>query len=309
MTAGEGVINILSSLGTSEPRFAFMPYKAAMFDCMETVYLAAKAHGLTADIVPLIYQSFPDGIWHNESNYFEYDTITFDEFTQRKYDYIIIHYPYDGNNNVTKLAPHEFSDNLRQYGELVYIPYHGNIAAPEWKRFFTHPGAVNSDAIVLGSDDDVRWFKEVNPNYSGTIIRSKRSLKSECAIYHQDDPMPKEYTVLAHPITLVLGTLHTFTQNPADRIAKHRQVLQKLMQEEGSIIYRPHPLVRDAIAVMQPAYLAQYDSMLADFKERVIVDESPFLSRTLRAADKMVCDNSSVTRTWIPTGKPYEVIE
>lgn len=312
MTAGEGVINILSSLTTTEPRFAFLPYKASMFDCMETVYLAAKAHGLVADLVPLIYQTLPDEKWRDETEAFKqmgYETTSFLDFTDRKYDYVVIHYPYDRNNIVTRLTPEECTDRLKQYGQIVYIPYHGNIAGPEWKRFFTQPGCVGSDVVVLGSENDVKWFREVNPDYSGTIILSKRPLKVESAIYHEADPMPEEFTVLAHPITLVLGTLHTFTRNPAERIAKHREALQKLMQEEGSIIYRPHPLVRDAIAVMQPAYLAQYDSMLADFKERVIVDESPFLSRTLRAADKMVCDNSSVTRTWIPTGKPYEVIE
>lgn len=312
MTAGEGVINILSSLTTTESRFAFLPYKASMFDCMETVYLAARAHGLVADLVPLDYQTLPDEKWHNEAEAFRqmgYDAISFDDFKEQSYDYIIIHYPYDRNNIVTRLTPEECTDRLKQYGQIVYIPYHGNIAGPEWKRFFTTPGCTGSDVVVLGSDNDVKWFREVNPDYSGTIILSKRPLKVEAAKYHEADPMPEEYTVLAHPITLVLGTLHTFTRNPAERIAKHRNTLQKLMQEEGSIIYRPHPLVRDAIAVMQPNYLSQYDAMMSDFRERVIVDESPFLSRAMRAADRMVCDPSSVTRTWEGTGKPCEVME
>lgn len=51
-------------------------------------------------------------------------------------------------------------------------------------------------------------------------------------------------------------------------------------------------------------------------KARMIGDSRPMEdifsdlpSRAMRAADRMVCDPSSVTRTWEGTGKPCEVME
>ena len=138
---------------------AFCPYKFAMWDCMEPVYLEAINHnGIRADIIPLDFITYPDRQKHNERDAFLFyglNALPLTAFHENKYDYVVIHYPYDQHNNVTSLTSECCTDMLRQYGEIVYIPYHGNIASREWSRFYATPGAQLCNYICLGTDIDV----------------------------------------------------------------------------------------------------------------------------------------------------------
>lgn len=310
MKPSEQIIETLSSI-IPNPKIAFMPYKVAMWDSMEPVYLECKGK-YRADLIPLDYMTFPGKKYHNESADFEelgYDTFGFKQISEEYYDFIVIHYPYDGCNNVTQLMPYEFVGALKKHAKVVYIPYHGNIAGREWKRFFTMPGARESDFICLGSDLDVEVFREVNPGYMGKIIRTSDSVKVECAEMHKEDPVPGKFANIEEPITLICGTLWTFTHDPEGRMEKHLKMLEKTMKTGNFVIYRPHPLVEDAIAVMRPDFLSKYRDFLKKVDEMVYLDTSPFLHQAIRAADRLICDPSSVLKTWQGTGKPYEVME
>lgn len=312
MLPSKKILYDLTSIKSRAPRFAFLPYKAAMWDCMEPLYLECQKCGFIADLIPLYYYTFPDRQIHIEASAFEkygYKTHGIELLDSNSYDYLVIHYPYDGCNNVTKLLPNEYTAALKKYGKIVYIPYHGNIAGPEWNRFFTMPGAVESDFICLGSQQDVDVFKMVNPSYSGTIIQTENTMKWEYAKNHADDPVPEQYHDLNHPITLICGTLWTFTHDPIERMQKHMDAIHKAMDSGKFVIYRPHPLVYEAIAVMQPRYLGMYEDFISDVKRIAYLDDSPFLHQSMAAADELICDPSSVQRTWQGTGKPMEVME
>ena len=290
-------------------RIAFCPYKASMFDCMESVYLAAKEFKMVhADIIPLDYQTLPDGEWHNESKQFPYPCEPFETLLTGYYDIIVIHYPYDGCNNLTKLRPDCFAESLKRYGKVCYIPYHGNIGGEEWKRFYTMPGAVNSDYIVLGSDLDVKVFKNVNPMYSGTIIQVADSPKTEAQLLHKDDHIPFDWSHLYRPITVIIGTLWTFTHDPIGRINKHTKIILQEAEAGHGIVYRPHPLVRNAIAVMRPEALQKYDEFIEKIRELgVEIDSGPNLHRTIAIAEKIYIDPSSVIKS-IEKHREFEVI-
>ena len=305
------VEELIEATGIENPRFAFCPYKLSMFDCMEPVFLECKNRGFVADLVPLTYQTLPDAEWHTELLDFDklgYEPIGFSDFRERTYDFVVIHYPYDGNNNVTKLASYEFAGALSRYGKILYIPYHGNIGGRQWSRFFTHPGAVQSDFICLGSKADVDIFREVNPGYTGHIIQTECSPKTECTKLHSNDPIPEQYKTLHHPVTLICGTLWTFTHEPFGRMQLHTEKIIQELEAGNTVIYRPHPLVYEAIAVMRPEALQKYNEFLADVSDLCILDESPFLHQAIRVADKLIGDPSSVLNTWAGTGKPYEVM-
>lgn len=293
---------------------AFCPYKFSMFDCMEPVYLEAiNHHGIRADIIPLDFITYPDKQKHNERDAFLFyglNALPLTAFHENKYDYVVIHYPYDQHNNVTSLTSECCTDMLRQYGEIVYIPYHGNIAGREWSRFYATPGAQLCNYICLGTDIDVQAFLDKNPGKENCIIRTDGSTKQECAALHKDDPIPEQYKELRHPVTLICGTLWTFTHDPMGRMRKHWGAIQNELQMDRSVIYRPHPLVYEAIAVMRPEALAEYQRFLEEVSETVdVLDGSPFLHHAMIVADRLVCDPSSVQRTWAGTGKPMEVME
>lgn len=312
MKPSKKILYELTSIKSRAPRFAFLPYKAAMWDCMEPLYLECQKCGFIADLIPLYYYTFPDRQIHIEASAFEkygYKTHGIELLDSNSYDYLVIHYPYDGCNNVTKLLPNEYTAALKKYGKIVYIPYHGNIAGPEWSRFFTMPGAVESDFICLGSQQDVDVFKKVNPSYSGIIIQTEYSTKYEYALNHADDPIPDCFKNVNKTIVLICGTLWTFTHDPVERMKKHMDCIQRSLDSNQFVIYRPHPLVYEAIAVMQPKYLEMYENFIADVKKIAYVDESPFLQQAIAAADIMLCDPSSVIRTWYGAGKPFNIIE
>ncbi len=314
MKPSQQIIDALQKeAGKQRLAIAFCPYKMAMWDCMEPVYYECRTlNGIRAEIIPLDFITYPDGRIHNERDAFlnaGINALPLKALHDNYYDYIIIHYPYDDHNNVTSMTPECCSDRLRQEGKLVYIPYHGNIAGPEYCRFFDKTGVHNSDYICLGSDADVESFRKTVPSYSGKIIHTAYSTKVECSEMHKNDPIPEQYKDLHHPVTLICGTLWTFTHNPTDRISKHWSVIRKELRARNTVIYRPHPLVREAVAVMRPEALAEYDQFIDIVSSNVILDRSPFLHHAIRVADKLICDPSSVQRTWQGTGKPIEVME
>ena len=307
------ITTLLGAANKQQISIAFCPYKFAMFDCMEPVYVRAwETRGVSADIIPLDFITFPDRQLHNERDAFidaGFNVLTLEALYNNNYDYIIIHYPYDQHNNVTSLTPECCSDELKQIGKLVYIPYHGNIAEKKWCKFYTHSGARNSDYVCLGSCDDVVAFHETNPNYAGTIIQTGGSTKVECAEMHKNDPIPEQYQRLRHPVTLICGTLWTFTHDPIDRMEKHWNMIQNELCENHAVIYRPHPLVYEAIAVMRHEALEQYNNFIENVASVVILDSSPYLHQAMRVADKLICDPSSVQRTWKGKGKTMELME
>ena len=148
----------------------FFPYKASMWDSLESVYLAAKEDPeCDAYCVPIpYYDRNPDrslGQMHYEGNEYPKNIEVIDwqsyNFEERKPDAIYIHNPYDDWNLVTCVHPRFFSSNLKKYTEkLVYIPYfvlqeiepddQGTI--DQMKHFIWTPGVINADKVIVQSE-------------------------------------------------------------------------------------------------------------------------------------------------------------
>lgn len=149
---------------------AFFPYKASMWDSLESVYLAAKEDP-DCDVycVPIpYYDKKPDrslGQMHYEGREYPKNIEVIDwqtyNFEERKPDVIYIHNPYDDWNLVTSVPPRYFSSNLKRYTEkLVYIPYFvlqeiepdNQQAIERMKHFIWNPGVIYSDEVILQSE-------------------------------------------------------------------------------------------------------------------------------------------------------------
>lgn len=148
----------------------FLPYKASMWDSLESVYLAAKEdENCDAYCIPIpYYDRRPDGslgMMHYEGN--EYprnieitDYRTYD-LEERHPDAIYIHNPYDGWNHVTCVPEQYFASTLRNYtDELVYIPYFVlNEIEPDdqpqidtMKHFCFTPGVIYAHKVIVQSE-------------------------------------------------------------------------------------------------------------------------------------------------------------
>lgn len=149
----------------------FLPYKASMWDSLESVWRAADADpDCDAYVIPIPYfDKNPDGSFkeeHYEGNqYPDYVPVThYDAFDFRKHmpDMIYIHNGYDDWNLVTSVHPNFYSRNLKKYTEeLIYIPYFvlGEIdpnneqAVEGMKHFCFMPGIINADKVIVQSEN------------------------------------------------------------------------------------------------------------------------------------------------------------
>ena len=148
----------------------FLPYKASMWDSMESIYLAAKEDENTrAVVVPIAYyEKNPDGSlgkMHYEINQYPEDieVVSYEEYSleKEKPDAIVIHNAYDDWNYVTSVHPKFYTKNLKKYTPLlIYTPYFvlGKIDADDEnaienaKHFCFLPGIISADRVILESE-------------------------------------------------------------------------------------------------------------------------------------------------------------
>ena len=148
----------------------FMPYKASMWDALESVYLAtATDETCEAYVVPIPYfDRKPDkslGEMHYEGAEYPKNIPITDweqyNFEERLPDVIYIHNAYDDMNLVTCVHPRFFSSNLKKYTEkLVYIPYFvleemepdDQKKIDNMKHFCVLPGIIHADKVILQSE-------------------------------------------------------------------------------------------------------------------------------------------------------------
>lgn len=149
----------------------FLPYKASMWDSLESVWKAADEDpDCDAYVIPIpYYDRNPDESFREEhyegDQYPAYVPITrYDEYdlAARRPDVIYIHNPYDECNHVTSVHPYFYAKNLRNFTDkLVYIPYFilGEIepdnqaAIDGMKHFCFTPGTVYADRVIVQSEN------------------------------------------------------------------------------------------------------------------------------------------------------------
>ena len=157
----------------------FFPYKASMWDSLESVYLTLKENPeYDAYCVPIPYFELnPDhsfGAMHYEGDQYPEGIEVTDwqayDVTERTPDEIYIHNGYDECNYVTSVHPMYYARNLKQYTpKLVYIPYFvlgeidpENEAAVDGIRHFAWvPGVIHADQVIVQSEKMKRAYVKV----------------------------------------------------------------------------------------------------------------------------------------------------
>ena len=149
----------------------FLPYKAAMWDSLESIYLAAREDGnCDAYVVPIPYfAKNPDGSFGR----MQYEGDQFPagipitswqaySLAEKRPDVICMHNGYDGWNYVTSIHTAFYAEKIKQYTErLVYIPYFvlGDIKSGDAevvekiKHFCFMPGILFADQVIVQSEE------------------------------------------------------------------------------------------------------------------------------------------------------------
>ena len=291
---------IIEIHGSSDFVIAFLPYKRSMWNSMESVYSECRAAGAKVYCIPLPYYRMKGRKVIDKP---DYDIAYFDGAQDIFYlplldlDYLVIHYPYNGNNTVTNMYPEYYTENLRQYGKVIYIPY----TCSSGRQFRVQPGIANIDYAFLPSESDAELFikewAEMGVDFTGRVFgygSPKMDAIQKCP----------EGTA-----TLVLNSLAPFLRAPFDKLFQYKAVILEELGAGRQVIFRPHPLLAQTIKSLRPDTELSYRDFISWLHEHnVELDDSEELESTLSRAGYLISDWSSVLEMWISTGREYKVL-
>ena len=298
----------------------FCPYKEEMWDSMHTIYEAFKKTDVITAIMPIPYytlknnkivdlkieftdkqENYPMMLTYGDSNAYG---------GTKKWDIIIFHYPYDNLNNVTR--PMIYSGVLKEFCyNLVLVHYACRELLPT-REDVSYAGVRNSDLVIFDNEEQA--------NEANRLLKNQFAWRGECvgwgsAKYDliEQVTIPKSWQKKAEGKRVVLLQ---------SSIIPYLQSKNKLDQIEGIInsyvknpkvclIWRPHPLYEETIIAHQRGELKRF----VNLKERVrnsskdILDITSTPEISIKFADEMISDRSSLVTMWKTTGKKLTMLE
>ena len=320
-------------------KVVFMPYKASMWDSLESIWMAAdKDERCEALVVPITYYELDDKRNPikkvNEKNLFpKYVNVVNDEEYDLENDLpdiIYIHNPYDDNNLITRVDSRYYSWNLKKYCEkLVYLPYY------KWIDGVSSPilGDFSSfvDYLILGSDAAVSDCKKHLSESADALGVDKDNFEKSVSnkllgigspyidkvrrINKNNTPFPSEWDASkmngkkVFLYNLTLSEIFNFRS-----LGKVKRTLEffKENRDDVCVILRPHPLMRAALNSMFPNLLAEYDCVIQEFRRDGygVLDEEEDMYVSFVWSDACYgMRRSSLTELYIYTGKPILVYD
>ena len=285
----------------------FLPYKASMWDSLESVWKAADEDpNCDAFVIPIpYYDKNPDGSFremHYEGKqYPDYVPITkYDEFDFEAHrpDTIYIHNPYDDLNYVTSVPPFFFSENLKKYTEkLVYIPYFVlNEMKPDdtdeiegMKHFVTTPAVFNAHKVIVQSEDMKQVYmkvlldatndhSEAARKYWDDKILGLGSPKIDKVLNTKkgDLKIPPEWLQIIERADGSWKKIVFYNTSVGALLQYNEKMLQKMEsvfevfkgnQENVVLLWRPHPLIKATVESMRPQLWIEYDRLVRKYRE------------------------------------------
>lgn len=296
----------------------FFPYKASMWDSLESVWLAADADSdCDAYVVPIPYydrnRDGTLGAWHYEGNDFpSYVPVTYYEtyrLEERRPDVAYIHNPYDQGNYVTTVDPRFYSAELKKYvDKLVYIPYYtttGGMAEAQ-ERCLAY---YYADYIVIQAEKYRKFFA---PELADEKFLPFGSPKFDRVIRMcaQPGPAPENWAerMRGRKVYFYNTSINGLLGDTARFLEKMAYVFRRFQgREDACLMWRPHPLLESTMDSLRPEYKPAYDELKRMFTERRlgIYDDTPDITETISHCDAYLGDSAtSVTSLFGIAGKP-----
>ena len=324
----------------------FLPYKASMWDSLESVWLSADAEeNCTALVIPIpYYDRNPDGSMkemHYEGNDYPANVpiTSYEDFDFGKEhpDDIYIHNPYDDMNYVTSVHPFFYTDNLKKFTEkLIYIPYFV-LAEPDIENadslehllgFVLTKGVINADEVILQSEkmkeayvkiltahfgEKTRetWERKIKGTGSPKFDRLKRLKKEDMNIPDDWLKIIKKpdgsYKKIIFYNTGVVAILNE-EQKMINKIKDALEVFKEC-KDDIALLWRPHPLIKATLESMVPDIAEQYQKIVDTYKAEGwgIYDDTPDMDRAIIISDAYYGDGSSIVQLYEQLEKPIMI--
>lgn len=303
----------------------FLPYKASMWDSMESVFQAADADpNCDAYVIPIpYYDKNPDGSFkeeHYEGSLFPDHIPVMDfrnyDFETRMPDMIYIHNPYDEYNFVTSVHPFFYSDSLKKYTpKLIYIPYFVCSESTRAENCI-QKGVLNADVVVLQSNkiknEYIKYFRdELGKVFPKNKFLALGSPKFDKVIHCEElqNSLTAQWKQRAEGRKIILYNTHlsSFLKDGETAVKKIEAVFEHFTQRDDVLLlWRPHPLSKATLKSMRPVLYEAYIALEKRYLEEDIgiFDESSDVYSAISVADGYYGDSSSVLSLFGVTGKP-----
>ncbi len=346
LTAILGVVEKNVSSIEERTEVVFLPYKASMWDSLESVWMAADAD-LEWDVyvIPVPYfTKNPDGTLkeiHYEGELFpDYVPIThYDDYKieERQPDIIYIHNPYDEANYVTSIHPAYYSKRLKELTDcLVYVPYFvleevnikNKVKVKGMEHFVTLPGVLHAHKVVVQSemmrqvyiDVMCKWAGEETRFYWENKIMGIGSPKYDKVqtTKRENIIIPKEWEkvimkengqwkkIIFYNISVT--ALLNYEERLLDKMQKVFAFFEK-NKEEFVLLWRPHPLIKATVESMRPQLWNKYENLLEAYLEAGfgIYDDTSDMDRAIALCDAYYGDASSIVSLCKRAQKPVMI--
>ncbi|MDR0949628.1 MAG: hypothetical protein LBM69_08960 [Lachnospiraceae bacterium] len=319
---------------SAKKKVVFLPYKASMWDSLESVWKQAAANSaIDAKVIPIPYfDKNPDGSFremHYEGELFpDYVPIIpyqLYDFEKNHPDEIYIHNPYDECNTVTSVLPAFYSKNLKQYTDkLIYIPYfvlgevdfNNRKNLEEMAHFAQIPAVIFADQVIVQSENMRKLYIESMVMMGGEKIRNifeKKILVSGSpkvekirSMTLEDIRIPDTWNKYLYrtdgskkKVVLYNTSISAFLQYSEQMLDKMERVFERFQssQKDEVLLWRPHPLLKETIRSMRPQLLERYETVVEKYKQDDfgIYDDTADVDRAILLADVYYGDLSSLT--------------
>lgn len=301
----------------------FLPYKASMWDAMESVYQTAiKQTDCHVTVMPIPYYNVnPQGdilSVEYEGNLFPKNVVITDitdyDFNKMRPDAIFIHNPYDQYNYVTRVASKYYSTELVKYtNRLVYLPYF----VASWNNVKAHfcllPGVKNAWRTFVQSESIKKIYLQYISKKESIVALGSPKYDKVKAVEENLSRVPREWEeILANKKIFLLNThLHSMMNKAEERLEKLIQIFNFFHGRENiALIWRPHPLSIETAKSLNPDFTQKYLDLIEKFKNMDIgiYDESADIHRAITVSDGYIGDTSSIIPLYGVTGKPIYVL-
>lgn len=307
----------------------FLPYKASMWDSLESIWRAA--HGdpdCDAFVIPIpYYDRNPDGSFreeHYEGGQFPDDVpITrYDAYDleTRMPDVIFIHNPYDGGNYVTSVHPYFYSKNLKNFTDkLVYVPYFVLNGEGLNEAMATPPAVLYADYIIAQTEkereDYIRYCSKLYPQgkfEKKVLALGSPKIDKVRSVNRENVKVPKEWLerIEGKKVILYNTSLNGLLNGNEAYLEKMRDVfLMFQSREDVALLWRPHPLMESTLLSMRTELYTQYMDLKKWFQEEAIgiYDDTADMYPAIGISDAYYGDWSSLVWLYRETGKPVMI--
>lgn len=306
----------------------FMPYNASMWDCLESVWMAAEAdENCDCYVVPIPYYDRDEdgtlGGMRYEGSQFPANVPITDynkyDFSDRHPEVIYIHNPFDNFNKVTTIHPDYYSSKIREFTEmLVYIPYYiTGYHLPDAHKLL--PAYIYADKTILQNDSMIADIDEMVPKEKLLALGSP---KSDKVLRLCDNPpeIPEEWKQIIvrkdntkNKVIMYNISITGLLNLKLNLLMKMEYVFNVIKKSEGVVLlWRPHPLLESTLKSMEPELVHEYNRLKDMFiSEKIgIYDGTPDPDLSVALSDAYIGESSSsLVYMFGLAGKPIIILD